>query len=306
VRAACKILCYSQQAFAYAHLQYGHTFNKETVQLMAKYKAKLRAGVGAKASIFTRFLYPALEVTDEKHRSKVELVGVENVDIRGKEKSCFVCKVEGSNSLFYAPKTRFKLEANGPPEQFFVPLTQTEKDEEKEKLASSEFIEPKVKWEKSHAKKILYNMIMEGSIPDEDDESEDLERIYIMHEEFSKYDYFKFKDRLSRLRKKIQDLNRRADDDWEAYQVYISNHKPAIFSSKGYIQWQGSTAQEMLWEDMEAGKHKTMTPKELWLSREDVYVKEFPLDAFRSKLQQEIRTAKYLHTLEVREKAKKK
>jgi hypothetical protein len=101
-------------------------------------------------------------------------------------------------------------------------------------------------------------------------------------------------------------LNKRVDDDWEAYQVYISNHELAIFSSKGHIQWQGSTAQEMLWEDMEAGKHKTMMPKELWLSREDVYVKEFPLHAFRSKLQQEIRTAKYLHTLEVGEKAKKK
>ena len=134
-------------------------------------------------------------MADEKHRSNVELIDVATVDIRGKAKSCYICKLEGNDDLLlHAPKTRFKLEANGPPKQLFVPLTQAEKSKEIERLASSKFIEPKVKWEKSQAKKILYNMIMDGLIPDECDESEDLELIYMMHEKFCKYDYFKFKD----------------------------------------------------------------------------------------------------------------
>ena len=270
-----------------------------------KYTTKLRAGVGSKASIYTCFLYPKQEVADQKHRSNVELVAMQSIDIKGKSVVCYICKLEGREDvLLHAPKSRFKLEANGPEESYFVPLTKAEKEEEIDKAASGRFIELKTKWAKSAAKKILYNLIMDGSIPDDDDESEDLQLIYMMHEEFAKYDYYKFKERLSRMRQKIHDLNTRADDDWKAYQMYVSNHEPAHFSSKGYIQWQGSTAQELLWEDIAAGKHNFMAPKELWLSRE-AYREEFPLHAFRSKLQQEIRTAKYLHTLKVREENKK-
>ena len=38
---------------------------------------------------------------------------------------------------------------------------------------------------------------------------------------------------------------------------------------------------------------------ELWASQQE-YTDEFPLDAFRGKLEQEIRTRKYIYTLEVR------
>ena len=40
-------------------------------------------------------------------------------------------------------------------------------------------------------------------------------------------------------------------------------------------------------------------PKELWETREE-YFEEFPLDVFRSKIDQEIRTAKYLHTVKTK------
>jgi hypothetical protein len=46
-------------------------------------------------------------------------------------------------------------------------------------------------------------------------------------------------------------------------------------------------------------KHHRMA---FWLTR-PAYYDEFPLNAFREKISQEIRTAKYLHTLKVRGKA---
>lgn len=211
----------------------------------------------------------------------------------------YTCTVDGLEGIFNAPRGSFRLEENGPEDLFFVPLTAAEKAEEINRKASTQFVEPKIKWEKSKAKKNLYNLIMEGDIPDTDSESEDIEAVYLMDPEFLKYDYFKFKTRLSTMRSKIAQLNRRADDDWEAYQVFISIHTPSKFSKKGYIQWQGSTSQELLWDDLELERHLQMTPWELWKSRPE-YQKEFPLKAFRSKLEQEIRTGKYLFTLEFR------
>jgi hypothetical protein len=44
---------------------------------------------------------------------------------------------------------------------------------------------------------------------------------------------------------------------------------------------------------------ESMTPQELWESREE-YRLEFPVHVFRQKVDQERRTAKYLHTVKVR------
>ena len=45
--------------------------------------------------------------------------------------------------------------------------------------------------------------------------------------------------------------------------------------------------------------HIVLKPKVLWESRRE-YFEEFPLPVFRKKIQQEIRTAKYLHTLKTK------
>ena len=74
----------------------------------------------------------------------------------------------------------------------------------------------------------------------------------------------------------------------------------SLLSHKGYIQWQGSTAQELLWDDLDAYlKDPTKKPKDLWLSR-DEYKYSFPLEAFRDKIKQEICTEKYLATRRAR------
>jgi hypothetical protein len=89
------------------------------------------------------------------------------------------------------------------------------------------------------------------------------------------------------LRAKIKELDFRADEDLEAFRTYKRNHKPSLFSHKGYVQWQGSTAQELLWDDLDAyQKDSNQKPKDLWMSRKE-YCDEFPLDAFRDKIKQE-------------------
>jgi hypothetical protein len=148
---------------------------------------------------------------------------------------------------------------------------------------------------------------MDGLVPlkaKDDEFLMDIHDIYSMRPETSLYSYAKFSSRLSSLRKTIKDANTRAEDDEEAFENYKQNHAPSSFSHKGYIQWQGSEAQELLLEDMEAGLHEQLEKKELWLSRKE-YCENFPLRAFRDKIYQEIRTAKYLHTLKVKGKQHK-
>jgi hypothetical protein len=67
------------------------------------------------------------------------------------------------------------------------------------------FKEPDVTWNKSEARSLLYNDIVEGKVPldatDADGRSTMLLRdIYLMHPQFADYDYEKFSSRLSSLR----------------------------------------------------------------------------------------------------------
>jgi hypothetical protein len=72
--------------------------------------------------------------------------------------------------------------------------------------------------------------------------------------------------------------------------------EPSLFFHKGHPEWQGSEAQKLLKLDMEAGKHARMSKTDLHESNIECYEK-FPLDAFRDKVCQELRTtAKHLHT----------
>jgi hypothetical protein len=91
----------------------------------------------------------------------------------------------------------------------------------------------------------------------------------------------------------------------EAFENIISNHSPSFASRKGCINWQHSEARVPLKEDLEAGLHKTMSRMDLHGQRPE-YHDNFPLDAFRDKVNQEIRTAKHLFTLKIRGKDARK
>lgn len=177
----------------------------------------------------------------------------------------------------------------------------------KKKAATGEqikkFTEPKVKWKKSKARSLLYEYIVEGQVPPDATDANgrstmQLREIYLMHPEFAEYDYEKFSSRLSSLRKIIKDADNRARADQEAFENFKNNHPVSLFSHKGYIQWQGSEAQELLLQDMEQKLHETLGKMELYGTRREYY-EQFPLSVFRDKIYQEQRTAKYLHTCRV-------
>ena len=265
---------------------------------MAKKKAKVvRPGIGAKGNVLTKFIYPKLSNNDPQHRSDVVLVGQEEMTVNKKTQDCYTFSVVGGppNLAYYAIKRYVKLVKEGDRSKRF---------EEVDSEDDEEFEDPKVKWRNSKAKEVLYTLVMDEVVPLEAKDCNDrptmaIQDIYNLHNEFKKYDIDKFAGRLKAIRDKIKELNSRADDDLAAFENFKQNHAVSLYSHKGYIQWQGSRSQEHLEVDLEAGKHKEMKPKALWESRQ-VYMEEFPLVAFRSKLEQEIRTAKYIHTVKVR------
>ena len=232
-------------------------------------KKKLFAGVGAKCSILTKFLHPKQQNFAKDHRSDVVLIGEEKRIVNRKEQECYRCKRVGEHDTMHAVKKHFKVLEEGEPGGIFDKAQAAERQAERRQKGSTSEKENKIKWKKSEAKKLLYNLILEGVVPrtakDENGRPRKpgVQEIFLMELEFSKYNYEKFPSRLAALRKKIQELDNRAREDLLAFENYKKNHKPSLFSHKGYIQWQGSTAQELLDDDIEAGLHKKLTPQEL-------------------------------------------
>lgn len=258
---------------------------------------KPRAGEGARANILTKMIYPRRSAENPKEQSTVVLIAEEEKTINKKQQQCYTFRIEGGDeTVCYAVKRYVHVFEEGDKSKLFDPSLPGPEEQSKE-------TKKLLKWRKSKAKKILYEFLMDGTIPMED--TMPLEDIYLLDEEFGKYDYKQFKGRLSRMRAKIVELDNRADEDLEAFRIFKQNHKPSLFSHKGYIQWQGSKAQELLWDDLDAYlKDPSKKPKDLWQSRKE-YRDEFPLDAFRDKIKQEIRTEKYIRTRKARDEGKK-
>lgn len=180
------------------------------------------------------------------------------------------------------------------------PKKKTDKELEKE-----QYKEPKTRWEKSNAKRLLKKDLLDGLIPleatDEDGKrTTDLRTLYCSRIEFTKYHYSKFSTRLDSLRKTVRNEMNRQSLDEEAFNNYKANHPSLAYKSArgGYIQWQGSESQRLALQDIEAKKHLAMSKKD-WYGERPEFYNEFPLEVFRSKIEQELRTAKYLYTLEV-------
>ena len=110
-----------------------------------------------------------------------------------------------------------------------------------------------------------------------------------------------FASRLSGIREQISNYLSRAYEDERLYVEYIGFHDRSTVSARGYPQWEGSQAQDDLFDDILANKHNEMAPKELRATRPQSYGL-FPLDVFRGHIYQCLRTAKYLHQLETQGK----
>ena len=183
-------------------------------------------------------------------------------------------------------------------------------DNENTNKRKKKFVEPEISWQDSNAKKELYNAIMSNDIPstpngvNKHGHTMTLKDIFHEIPELAFYDYTKLSSRLSSLRATVKALNGRAEEDQRAFDKFKQLHPPSLCSKKGYIHWQGSEAKVQLKKDIVEGVLDELGKKELWGSR-PVYYENFPLDVFRDKVKQYVRTKKYIHTLKEKGKLHK-
>jgi hypothetical protein len=296
----------------------------------------LAPGLGAEATVLTKKIKPfsegglpnelqalvtksasaAIRTIESRHRSKIILTDFVKVD----KSICYKFYLHADNesgnedaTVLLASRHYVKLTKEGDQSLFFVGDPKTIATKKKKSKSGEKLEEPEIAWRDSKAKRLLYKALMRGKIPakarDQQNKSTmELKDIYVMRPEYSEYRYDMFSSRLSSLRSTFSTNTQRAEDDQAAFDVYVENNEVSTMSHKGYIQWQGSESQRLLREDVEDGEMEKYAdqkfPKmKFWQSRPEYY-NEFPLDVFRDKIQQEIGTAKYLHTLKVRGKDK--
>lgn len=107
-----------------------------------------------------------------------------------------------------------------------------------------------------------------------------------------------FRRRLRELRKQIRRDKSRASTDKKALKKALKLHPVSHLNACGKPHWNGSVAQALLEYDMSKGKHIGIEPHKFRNQREQY--KALSVDDFRWKVQQQIRTKKYLYTLKYR------
>ena len=213
---------------------------------MPKKKA-IRPGPGATASVLTRMMKPpvASMVGDKKHRSRVVIVDC--VEEKGKYRYSFHLEGSDEAELFTASCKFVKILEEGDPSLFFEEIESTNRKSKRNVNSNNDgFKEPKIKWEKSRARKLLYNDVKEGKVPleamEDGKQTTDYTQVYMMHPEYAEWDFDRLPSRLAGIRKIIKNKNGRAADDKAAFDKFVKNNPVSTLSHYGYIQWQGSDA----------------------------------------------------------------
>ena len=259
-------------------------------------KKKLNAGKGAEGTILTRFIHPKQPLPDgsnPNHRSNVIVEDRYSEDDKWYYRLRYFDDEPGLTSL-YAHHRYVAITKEGDKSLFF----------DEQQITKGE--EPKIKWSKSTARRLLYRDVKEGMVSLEQLDDPSIDQIYIMHPQYAEYSHAKFPGRLKSIQNTITKLNSRAEDDQKSFDLFVKNNEISYHNSKGFIQWQGSEAQSLLLEDINDGTFKTYgsNKKDFYGSRPEYY-NNFILKDFRDKIKQEISTAKYLHTIETKGKMHK-
>jgi hypothetical protein len=113
---------------------------------MVKYKP--RVGVGAKAKILARMIYPRQQVMDNKEEVDVILIGEEDETINCKQQLCYSLTINGAQYKNFALKGYVHVFEEGNEKDIFDPtLPGPPKDAT------------------SNAKKHLYEFLLDGTVP---------------------------------------------------------------------------------------------------------------------------------------------
>lgn len=145
-------------------------------------------------------------------------------------------------------------------------------------------------WKISEAKKKLSDDIISGKT-----EGKTPRQVYDMHPLlYHQYPQSNFTTNFRNLSKAINKSRSLAERDSHAVAQFrqLNSPAPALCltenpNGRGYPQWQGSTAEQLLKNDMNAGKDRMMTPINLHSERAEY--QQFPLSVFRDHIHQERR-----------------
>ena len=204
---------------------------------------KLRAGKGAKATILTKMIRPNnVAIPHEKHRSTIIITDC--FEEKGKHRFLFHLDGVDETQLLNGSIRYVTIVSEGEPSLFFDVIESNNNNTTGNNSNGQKFVEPKISWAKSRARKLLYTDVKQEKIPLDamvnGKRTTDNNDVYLMHEEYLMWDYKKFSGRLGGVRKIINRMNRRADEDQATFNNFVENGPVSLFNHKGYIQWQGS------------------------------------------------------------------
>lgn len=150
------------------------------------------------------------------------------------------------------------------------------------------------KWIKSAAKAYLLELVRNEEIPAR-------MKAKAVHEQFCKHrsEFVQFGDkhfasRLKAVRKKVSDRNDRAARDASALARDRVIYPRPSQDGFGLPFWPDSEAKEQLENDIDKGKHLSMSREALWYST-PVYYESLPFEVFVKHIHQEVKTRKF-HT----------
>ena len=160
-----------------------------------------------------------------------------------------------------------------------------------------------IEWKYSDARQIVYQALEDGDIPLEYAETigaEEAHAILTLELGMEGIPFDKaFKDHLRDAAELIAAAGDRARDDEAAYTQFVANHPPKSHDHRGLPRWAGSDAERLMKEDMAAGLHKGVKPKQFYATRPEFQV--YPLQIFRGHIDQEIRLQNYNNYLVLKE-----
>jgi hypothetical protein len=166
-----------------------------------------------------------------------------------------------------------------------------------------------IAWNECEAKIVVLDDLEMGRVSlDKSVTAEQLWPRYQLQPEFANVQFDQFKERLKGHRQQVIKKLTKKSNEWEAFLHDMQLHPPATHDRRGRIIFRLTIANNLLMEDIKAGKHNEMDFEQLWLSREEYY-KPFEFSFFRRRIYQAVKTNKYHHFLEMKrltEDAKRK
>jgi hypothetical protein len=157
-----------------------------------------------------------------------------------------------------------------------------------------------ISWRGSEARNVLMMNLIDGILPVEAKRvpAEEAWEIYKTMDEFANVVFDQFNERLKDHRKQVGENKIRAAKELDALA-----HDRCLFprqpvNHRGELVFDLHPAKLLLRADVKAGKHLTMTPRELQLT--NVSYKMFEPNIFRQRIYQEVRRSKFVNYLNER------